>query len=80
MIELIIVTAGVLCLIRAGLGPTMYDRVVAMDSFIIMMIALMAFWSQSEPMYVDIAIIFAGLSFGATLIFSKYLRGENIWS
>ncbi len=80
MIEYILVIAGILCVIRAILGPTIFDRVVAMDAFLMMAIALMALWSQDNPIYIDIAIIFAGLGYGATLIYSKYLRGEKIWS
>lgn len=80
MIEYVLIAAGALCLIRAGLGPRVYDRIVAIDSFLLLMIALMAFWSQENPVFIDVAIIFAGLSFGATLVFSKYLRGEKIWS
>lgn len=80
MIEYIIMAAGVLCLVRAGLGPTIYDRVVAMDSFLMLMIALTALWSQDSVVYMDVAIVLAGLSFGATMVFSKYLRGEKIWS
>lgn len=80
MIEYILITAAILCLIRLTLGPTIYDRVVALDSFLMLFIALMALWSQENPVYIDIAIIFAGLSFGATIVFSKYLRGEKIWS
>lgn len=79
-IEYIIITACALCLLRAGLGPTIYDRIVALDSFLILLVALLALWSQDNALYVDIAIIFAGLSFGATIVFSKYLRGEEIWS
>jgi len=80
LIEYALIIAGIICLIRLSLGPTVYDRVVALDSFLILLIALMAFWSQNDPLYIDIAIIFAGLSFGATLIISKYLGGEKIWS
>ena len=80
MIEYILAIAGVFCLIRLALGPTVYDRVVAIDSFLIILIAFLALWAQENPVDLDIAIIFAGLSFGTTLIFSKYLRGENIWS
>ncbi len=80
MMEYFIMAAAVLCLARAALGPSVYDRIVAMDSFLVLLIAVMALWSQSDPVYVDIAIVFAGLSFGATIVFSKYLRGEKIWS
>ncbi|UCG95473.1 MAG: cation:proton antiporter [archaeon] len=80
MIEYIIIAAAAISLIRVALGPTIYDRVVAIDTFLILIIALLALWSQNSPLYLDIAIVFAGLSFGATLVFSKYLRGEKIWS
>ena len=80
MIELVIMIASVLCLLRAAIGPTVYDRIVAVDSFLILIVALLALWAQAEPAYIDIAIIFTGIGFGATLVFSKYLRGEEIWS
>ena len=80
MIEYIIVISGIICLVRAAIGPTIYDRVVALDSFLVLLIALMAVWSQSDPIYIDIAIVFSALGFGATLVFSKYMKGEDIWS
>ena len=80
MIEYFILAAGILCLVRAVLGPTIYDRVVAMDTFLLLLIAIMAFLAPENPFYLDIAIVFAALSFTATLVFSKYLRGEKIWS
>jgi len=80
MIEYIIILAGIICLVRAFLGPTIYDRVLALDSFLVLLIAIMALWSEKNPMYIDIAIVFAGLSFGSTIVVSKYLRGEKIWS
>jgi len=80
MIEYVLVIAGILCLIRVGVGPTIFDRIIALDTFLLLIIALMCLWSQDNPIYIDIAIVFAGLSFGATLVFSKYLRGEEIWS
>jgi len=80
MIEYVLIISGILCIVRAILGPTTFDRVVAVDAFLMVGIALMALWSQDNPIYIDIAIIFAGLEYGATLIYSKYLRGEKIWS
>ncbi len=80
MIEYIILTALFFCSLRLIIGPTIYDRVVALDTFLVLVIALLSLWAQGEEMLLDIAIVFAGLSFGATLIFSKYMRGEEIWS
>lgn len=80
MIEYILVAAGIVCLVRALMGPTIYDRVIAIDSFLVLLIAVMALWAESDPMYIDVAIVFAGLSFGSTIVISKYMRGEKIWS
>ncbi len=80
MIEYVLIAAGVICLVRALMGPTIYDRVIAVDSFIVLLIAVMALWSEKNPMYIDIAIVFAALSFGSTIVVSKYMRGEKIWS
>ncbi|HDI02766.1 MAG TPA: cation:proton antiporter [Candidatus Aenigmarchaeota archaeon] len=80
MIEYALLIAGVLCLVRLVLGPTVYDRVVAADAFLVLLIAVLALWAQKNEFFIDIAIVFGALSFGATLVFSKYLRGEKIWS
>ncbi|MBN2042998.1 MAG: cation:proton antiporter [Candidatus Aenigmarchaeota archaeon] len=64
------------CLIRVLLGPTLPDRVVAMDAISTMIIALMVVsgFSFRETIFVDVAIVYAMLSFVSTLYVSRYIE------
>lgn len=81
----LMIIAGVLgilvliCLIRAILGPTVPDRVVAMDTTNTLVVATFIILGTAwkEVIYVDIAIVYAMLSFVSTLYISKYLEGEK---
>ncbi len=85
MILTLSVIAGVLgtlllvCLFRVLLGPTVPDRVVALDALNTMVIALMvvAGLAFRELIYVDVAIVYAMLSFVSTLYVSGYLEGKS---
>ncbi|MBN3037754.1 MAG: cation:proton antiporter [Candidatus Diapherotrites archaeon] len=82
MIEffLIAATALGLCalvaLLRLALGPTLPDRVVAVDTIntlvVSSMVALGVYFQHF--IYVDVAIVYALLSFVSTLLFAKYLE------
>ncbi len=66
-----------LSIIRAVAGPTLPDRVVALDTVNTLMVAIMIILSvvYSEIIYVDIAIVYALLSFVATLYIARYIEG-----
>jgi len=67
----------ILSIIRAVIGPTMPDRVVALDTINTLMVAIMIVLSVAykEMIFVDVAIVYALLSFVATLYIAKYLEG-----
>jgi multicomponent Na+:H+ antiporter subunit F len=64
-------------LIRAALGPTVPDRVVALDTINTLVIASMILLGAAYKcvIYVDVAIVYAVLSFVGTLYIAKYLEG-----
>ncbi|MFO8051718.1 MAG: cation:proton antiporter [Thermoplasmatota archaeon] len=68
-----------IALIRLFLGPTSPDRVVALDTvntlIVGMMIVLGAFYE--EVIFIDIAIVYAVLSFVTTLFIAKYIEGSK---
>lgn len=66
-----------LAVVRAVAGPTLADRVVALDTVNTLMVAIMIVLSvvYSEMIYIDIAIVYALLSFVATLYIAKYMEG-----
>jgi len=66
-----------LSILRLILGPTAPDRVVALDTINTLIVALMIILAvaYNQIIYVDIAIVYALLSFVTTLYIAKYLEG-----
>ena len=75
---LFMVALMLLAMVRLVQGPTAADRVVALDAIntlvVASMIVLAAVFHQF--IFVDVAIIYALLSFVGTLYIAKYLGGE----
>jgi multicomponent Na+:H+ antiporter subunit F len=70
----------ILALIRVIRGPTAPDRVVGIDTVNTMVIvAMIAFGAAyQEVIYIDVAIVYALLSFISTLFIAKYLEGGDL--
>ncbi len=66
------------CILRAIRGPTNPDRVVALDTMNTLVVAAMVLLGTAfgEIAYIDVAIVYAILSFVTTLYVSKYME-EN---
>ncbi len=64
-------------LIRFMLGPTLADRAVALDTMNTLVVAAMIVGGAAfhEPIYVDVGIVYALLSFITTLYIAKYMEG-----
>ena len=65
--------------IRLIIGPHLSDRVVALDTFnmiVIGVIVVLASVFKSE-LYLDIAIVYAILAFLETVVFARYLEGNR---
>ncbi len=68
-----------LALVRVIKGPTAPDRVIGVDAINTFVICMMVLFGAAyhEPIYIDIAIIYALLSYISTLFVAKYLeRGK----
>ncbi|MCF7923999.1 MAG: cation:proton antiporter [Candidatus Izimaplasma sp.] len=65
--------------IRFVLGPKLSDRVVALDTFNMIIIGLIVFLALvfDSKLYLDIAIVYAVLAFLETIVFARYLEGKN---
>lgn len=78
---LVVVVALGLCtvfaLLRVFLGPTAPDRVVGVDTInTIVIVGMIAFGTAfNNIIYIDVAIVYAFLSFISTLFIAKYLEG-----
>lgn len=66
-----------LSLIRLILGPTIPDRIVALDTMNTLVVAgmILVGAAYEEVIYVDVAIVYALLSYIGTLYVAKYLEG-----
>jgi multicomponent Na+:H+ antiporter subunit F len=75
---LILVALILLCLIRLYLGPTLADRAIAVDTVNTLTVAVLILLGVSfrQTIFVDVAIVYALLSFVSTLFIAKYLGGE----
>lgn len=67
----------ILAIIRVILGPTAPDRVVGLDTINTMVVAGMVVFGAAfkEVIVIDVAIVYALLSFISTLFIAKYLEG-----
>jgi multicomponent Na+:H+ antiporter subunit F len=84
--EIYLVVLGVLFLsvvmaiIRVVKGPTAPDRVVGLDTINTIVIVGMVIFgvAAGSVIYIDVAIVYAFLSFISTLFIAKYLEGGDI--
>ena len=69
----------VLALLRLVLGPTVPDRVVALDTINTLVVAAMILFGAAfeSVVYLDVAMVYAILSFVGTLYVAKYLEARN---
>jgi len=75
---LVMVSLMLFAMIRLFLGPTSADRVVALDAINTLVVASMIVLAVvfRQILFVDVAIVYALLSFIGTLFIAKYLGGK----
>ena len=68
--------AVILTVIRLLKGPTLADRVVALDLLTMLAAGIIAAESlySNEPIYIDVAIVTALISFLATVAFARFIE------
>ncbi len=68
-------------IIRVAIGPSLPDRVVALDLIAFVVISLIATYSISSghPVYLDVAIVLALVAFLGTIAFARFvfIRAER---
>jgi len=78
MISLVMLFISIaIAMIRVLLGPTIPDRVVGLDTINTLVIAGMILFgvATEDVIYIDVAIVYALLSYITTLFIAKYLEG-----
>lgn len=71
-----ILVAMSLALVRALLGPTMYDRVLAVNTFgtkTVLLIAALGFLTD-RPEFLDLALVYALINFIGTVAVLKFFE------
>ncbi len=77
-----ILVAMTLAVIRALLGPTVYDRILAVNLFgtkTVLIIAVLGFM-MGRPDFLDIALVYALINFIGTIAVLKFIHfGDMGW-
>ncbi|HAA91833.1 MAG TPA: hypothetical protein DCS82_00185 [Rhodospirillaceae bacterium] len=65
-----------LVLYRAVKGPTVYDRILAVNTFGTFSVILIAVYGflDGRPEFLDIAMVYALINFVATIAVTKYIK------
>lgn len=75
-----VIVAMLLALARALLGPTIYDRILAVNSFgtkTVLAIALLGFLTE-RPDFLDIALVYALINFIGTIAILKFFEYRDL--
>ncbi|MDO9080427.1 MAG: cation:proton antiporter [Desulfuromonadales bacterium] len=69
----------VLAFVRLVRGPSLPDRVIALDLMATLIIAISAAYSvvTEQPAYLDVAIVLALITFQGTVAFAYYLNRRD---
>ncbi|WP_334174378.1 monovalent cation/H+ antiporter complex subunit F [Pseudoxanthobacter sp.] len=73
----VLILGGILCaVVRLAIGRSVIDRVVAIDMLTIIAISLIALYAHLSGrfLYLDVALVYGGLSFLAVLAVARYLE------
>lgn len=71
-----IMVVMVMILLRAWLGPSLYDRILAINTFgtaTVLVIAILGFYMQ-RPEFMDIALVYSLINFIGTVAVLKLYR------
>ncbi len=76
----VLILAVIMSIIRIVKGPTAPDRVVGLDTVNTLVIVGMIIFgiAAGSVIYIDVAIVYAFLSFISTLFIAKFLEGGDI--
>ncbi len=75
-----LLVAMAMALTRAFLGPSLFDRVLAINSFgtkILLLIGVLGFLTE-RPEFMDIALLYALVNFIGTIAVLKFFRYRNL--
>lgn len=73
--------AFILSFIRLAVGPTVVDRIVALDVMTIVSMSILVYiaYRAGRPMYLDVALVYGLMSFMGVVAAARYLE-RGWWS
>ena len=76
----VVLVAMGLTLVRGLVGPTVYDRILAVNTFGTLTVVLIAVhgFLAGRPEFLDIALVYALINFIATIAVTKYVKFEDM--
>jgi len=79
IVFLALIICSIMAIIRVIRGPTAPDRLVGLDTINTIVIVLMVIFgaATNQVIIIDVAIVYALLSFISTLFITKYLEGGD---
>jgi len=80
VVTVVVIIAVVLTLLRAIRGPSVFDRILAvnaMGSTSVGLVALMGFLNE-RPDFLDVALVYALINFIATIAVLKYIEFKRL--
>jgi len=79
VVFLALLLCSIMAIIRVIRGPTAPDRIVGLDTINTIVIVLMVVFgaATNQVVIIDVAIVYALLSFVTTLFIAKYLEGGD---
>ena len=78
-VSVTIIVVLVLALVRAFLGPTLFDRILAVNMFgtkIVLLVAVLGVVSD-QPSFVDIALVYALINFIAIIAVLRFFEYDR---
>ncbi len=71
-----------MALARAVIGPNVYDRILAVNTFGTLTVALIAVFGflTDRPEFLDIALVYALINFIGTIAVTKYVKYTHLRS
>lgn len=75
-----VIISMLMALARALIGPTVYDRILAVNTFgtlTVILIAVLGFL-QGRPEFLDLALLYALINFIGTIAVTKFVRFQDM--
>ncbi len=79
-VSVAVLVAMVLAVFRSIKGPTVYDRIVAVNAFGTLTVVLISVYGflSGRPDFLDLALVYTLINFIATIAVSKYVEFSHM--